>query len=130
MRKKYFKLLSLILIAAMIVIATVGCKDKKVTDTSEKSFTFVVCDAAGTETVFDLKSDKSTVGEALLAEGLIEGEDSQYGLYVKKVNGIEAVYEKDGTYWSFYIDGEYAMTGVDTTPIEDGKCYMFKVEGN
>lgn len=92
------------------------------------TFKFVVVDADGNETPFEITTEKATVGEALLDEGLIEGTDSAYGLYVTKVNGIEAVYETDGTYWAFYINGEYASTGVDSTNVEDGATYMFKVE--
>ena len=57
-----------------------------------------------------------------------EGEDGQYGLYVKTVNGITADYDVDGTYWAFYINGEYAMSGVDVTDIAAGSTYAFKVE--
>ena len=92
------------------------------------TFKFVVVDADGNETPFEITTEKATVGEALLDEGLIEGTDSAYGLYVTKVNGIEAVYETDGTYWAFYINGEYAMTGVDSTNVEEGATYSFKVE--
>ena len=94
----------------------------------DTQFTFKVVDGDGNEKVFNIKTDKTTVGEALLDLQLIEGEDGDYGLYVKKVNGIEADYEKDKTYWAFYIGGEYAMTGVDKTEIEDGAEYSFKVE--
>ena len=55
--------------------------------------------------------DRVPVLLALLALDLIAGEDSQYGLYVKTVNGITADYDTDGSYWAFYIDGEYAQTG-------------------
>lgn len=125
------RFLSLILIAAMIMIAATGCgaKDEVYTQSGTKAFTFEVVDKEGAQTTFNIKSDKEMVGEALQDEGLIEGEEGEYGLYVTKVNGIEARYENDGTYWSFYINGEYAMTGVDTTPIEDGATYAFKVEG-
>lgn len=99
-------------------------------ETSKVRFTFIVVDREGQETSFGIATDKETVGEALLDEKLIEGDEGAYGLYVKKVNGIEAVYENDGTYWSFYINGEYAMTGVDTTKVEEGATYTFKVEGN
>ena len=34
-------------------------------------------------------------------------------------------YNKDGMYWSFYINGEYAMTGVDATPVEADATYSF-----
>ena len=46
---------------------------------------------------------------------------------VRKVNGIVADYDVDKTYWSFFINGEMAMTGVDGTEIEDGAIYSFKV---
>ena len=72
---------------------------------------------------FTINTDKSTLGEALIEHSLIEGEASQYGLYVKKVNGILADYDIDGSYWGFYKDGEYMMTGVDGTEIADGEHY-------
>lgn len=90
-------------------------------------FTFTVVDGAGNETVFEIHTDKTVVGDALLELKLIEGETSQYGLYVKKVNGITADYDVDGTYWAFYINGEYAMSGVDTTEIKEGDSYAMKV---
>ena len=31
-------------------------------------------------------------------------------------------------YWSFYVGGEYALTGVDQTPVELGAQYMLKAE--
>ena len=125
-------ILSLILIAAMIMTFAAGCSSKNdIFQGSEtKNFTLTVTDKDGIDTSFDISSSKKTVGEALVDEGLIEGEESQYGLYVTKVNGTEAIYENDGTYWSFYINGEYAMTGVDVTDIEDGAEYGFKIEGD
>ena len=75
-----------------------------------------------------VKTDAVTVGEALLENGLIAGEDGDYGLYVKTVCGITADYDVDKTYWAFYINGEYAMSGVDKTDIADGAVYEFKIE--
>ena len=89
------------------------------------SFTFVVRDIDGSEKSYTVKTDAKTVGEALLAVDMIEGENGQYGLYVKKVDGITADYDVDATYWAFYINGEYAMSGVDTTDITAGATYMF-----
>ena len=39
------------------------------------------------------------------------------------VNGITADWDADQTYWAFYINGEYAMTGIDATEIVDGTTY-------
>ena len=76
---------------------------------------------------FTIKTDKKHLGDALTEHGLIEGEESTYGLYIKKVNGMRADYELDGYYWAFYENGEYATSGVDTTNIVAGASYAFKV---
>jgi len=73
---------------------------------------------------FTVKTDADTVGAALLEHKLIAGDQGDYGLYVKVVNGITADYDKDQTYWAFYVDGEYAMTGVDATAIDEGVTYQ------
>ena len=91
-------------------------------------FTFIVVDADGNETDFVINTDKESVGDALLEQNLIEGEEGDYGLYVKTVNGITADYDTDQTYWAFYVNGEYASTGVDSTPVNEGDTYEFKVE--
>lgn len=95
---------------------------------SKAEFTFIVVDKDGKETPFTIATDKTYVGEALIDEGLIEGEEGPYGLYVKTVNGQTLDYDTDGMYWSFYVDGEYGLTGVDMTEIVPGTTYMFKAE--
>lgn len=91
-------------------------------------FVFTVVDKDGNETNFEIHTDKEIVGDALLELELIAGDESEYGLYVKTVNGITADYDADQTYWAFYVNGEYATSGVDTTAIEEGTTYTFKVE--
>ena len=91
--------------------------------------TVVVEVAAGDRQVtFTVKTDKATVGDALLEHGLIDGEECQFGMYIKSVNGIVADYDVDGTYWAFYIDGEYAMSGVDGAEITEGAVYRLARE--
>ncbi len=94
----------------------------------KNSFTFIVVDADKNETTFKINTDKTIIGEALQELGLIAGDESEYGLYVKTVNGITADYDKDKTYWAFYIDGAYASTGVDSTEYKKDSVYSFKVE--
>ena len=143
-RKVTKKLLPLILCMVLIVataLFTTGCNGKEEVASSEKlyeegcelgegdiSFPFIVVEKDGTETEFLIHTDKEIVGEALLDVELIEGEDGDYGLYVKRVNGILADYDVDGTYWAFYVNDEYAMSGVDMTAIAEGEIYSFKVE--
>lgn len=73
--------------------------------------------------VFTIHTDEEILGDALLDLGLIDGEDSEYGLYVKVVNGMTADYDTTRTYWSFYQDGEYMMAGVDSTAIAGGERF-------
>ncbi len=130
----------LIAVAALFATGTIGgkkaslentaaiVKNGDVVGTGATAFPFVICDKDGNETTVTVKTDKKMVGEALLDEKIVEGEMGDYGLYVKKVNGIVADYDADQTYWAFYIDGQYAMTGIDMTEITQGSTYMMKVE--
>ena len=72
---------------------------------------------------FLMKTDKETLGEALLEHELISGEKGPYGLYVKTVNGILADYDETKSYWSLSKNGEYMQTGVSDTKIADGEIY-------
>ena len=119
------RMLPLVLVAVMALVA-VSCGEQ--VEEGEKTFTFEVVSLEGETATFTITTEHQKVGEALLEEELIVGEQGPYGLYVKTVNGITADYDVDGTYWAFYINGEYAMTGVDQTPVEDGATYAFKVE--
>lgn len=72
---------------------------------------------------FIINTDKTVLGDALSEVNVIEGEEGPYGVYIKKVNGISAVYETDGAYWSVSVDGQTAVTGVDSIGIADGGKY-------
>ena len=74
---------------------------------------------------FTIKTDKKTLGDALVEHGLLEGEEGPFGLYVKKVNGITADYDIDKSYWSLEKNGKALMIGVDSTEIADGEHYEF-----
>ena len=142
MKKKcIFKAFSLILCVVLIAVTAliaVGCQEKsskndetavsEVLGDGAVKFYFTVTDQDGKSEKFEINTDKEIVGDALQELGLISGEEGEYGLYVKIVNGIEADFNKDGTYWAFYINGNYAMSGIDSTKIEAGSTYTLKVE--
>lgn len=137
--KRTIKSIMALALALVFVFALVSCNTVEKTGlwesaTYRRDMTFgsgektvVVEVKAGEELVtFTVKTDKDTVGEALLEHGLIAGEEGAYGLYVKVVNGIVADYDVDKSYWAFYVNGEYAMTGVDTTKITQGETYRLE----
>ena len=99
----------------------------KDTTLGEGATTIVVEVAAeGKSVTFTINTDETTVGAALLEHKIIEGEDGQYGLYIKKANGILADYDVDKSYWAFYVNGEYATSGVDKTEITKDATYKLE----
>lgn len=113
-----------LLLALVMVFALTACGAKEEAPAADAvSFKVVVTDLDGNETAFEYSSNAASVGEALVAEGLIEGHETEYGLYIDTVNGITADWDNDQTYWAFYINGEYATTGIDGTEIVADTTY-------
>lgn len=80
--------------------------------------------AAGEKSVtLTVHTNEENLGAALTSNALVEGDQSEYGLYIKTVNGIRADYDLDGAYWAISKDGELTPTGADTTTISDGEHY-------
>ena len=113
-----------LLLALVMVFALTACGAKEEAPAADAvSFKVVVTDLDGKETTFEYSSNAASVGEALVTEGLIEGHETEYGLYIDTVNGITADWDADQTYWAFYINGEYATTGIDGTEIVADTTY-------
>lgn len=144
-RKKWLSFLLCIVLFAAAAWVTTGCGAKPAEDAppavseavaqdgdvlgeGETEFSLTVTDQDGNEIALTIRTDRTIVGEALQELGLLEGEEGPYGLYVKTVNGIRADYDTDKVYWAFYINGEYAVSGVDVTEIAEGDTYALKVE--
>lgn len=75
--------------------------------------------------VITVNTDEKYLEGALLNENIIAGDESEYGLYIKTVNGILADYDADQTYWAIYKDSEYMMEGAGVTEINTGDEYEF-----
>ena len=137
------RLLSLVLVFVLTAaLALTGCSGEPAETTEapepagqttvlgegSKTMDFTVTDREGNNHLYTIRTDAETVGQALLELELIEGEEGPYGLYIKSVLGQILDYDTDKMYWAFYVDGEYAMTGVDQTPVEHEGRYMLKAE--
>ena len=108
--------------------STAPAGDVTVLGEGSRVFDLSIVDKEGAEHLYEIHTDEEFVGFALIAHELIEGEEGPYGMYIKSVLGQVLDYEADGMYWSFYVNGEYAMTGVDLTPVIEGDSYMLKAE--
>lgn len=122
MNKKMIVVL-LALVVLVVALVAVYFATRPETNTNMKSFTLVVTHKDGTSKEMALKSDAEYLGVYLQEEEIIKGDMGQYGLYIKEVDGEKAVFEEDGAYWAFYVGEEYALQGIDLTPIEEGKTY-------
>ena len=138
---KVFKKISVLLLIAVIMVGFVACGAPEGADIElitvtngetigegETEFPLTITDEEGDQIAITVKTDKTTVGEALVELGLIAGEESDYGLYIKTVNGVLLDYDTDGKYWAFYENGTLASVGVDSTKITEGTIYEFKAE--
>lgn len=92
----------------------------EVRGTGAVSFCLTVTDLDGTQKEFVVKTDKKNVADALAEVGLVSGENSEYGLYIKVVNGITADYSVDGSYWSLLVNGEMSMVGASSVSVAEG----------
>lgn len=70
-----------------------------------------------------VKSDKDNLADMLIENKIVEGDTSEYGLYIKKVNGVTADYDADGAYWGLNKGGEPTAVGASAITIKDGEHY-------
>ena len=128
MKNKKIILAVVALVVLAAVLLGVWYTSRPQATQGEKSFTLTVVHSDGTAKEFTFTTDEEYVGAVLTAEGLLVGEEGPYGLYIHEVDGERAVYEESGAYWSFYVGEEYATTGIDLTPVEDGVAYKLAYE--
>ena len=123
MSKKKIVIAVIALVAVVAALFALWYFTRPETQAGQKNFTVTVVHADGSEKAFSYTTDKEFVGQVLVDEGLVEGTQEEYGLYMKVVDGEKAIYEENGAYWAFYEGEEYASLGVDKTPVTDGAAY-------
>ena len=124
--------LLLLLVVVLAALLLAGCStpapgSSAVSDVSskaavEKRFTLTVVHRDGSEKEFALTTEQQYLGAELQAAGLIEGEEGQYGLFIKTVDG-ETADDSKQEWWCLTKDGEMTETGIDTTPVTDGDTF-------
>ena len=113
-----------LLLALVLAVTLMACGGEKAPASTElKKFTVHVVHGDGTEKTFEYESSEENVGPVLTEAGLIKGNAGPYGLEITEVDGEEVIYERDKAYWAVYVGEEYALSGIDTTPITDGGVY-------
>ena len=122
-----------LIIAIIAVIAVIGLMlgvyfaTRPETQQGSKSITVVVVHEDGTEKTFEYRTDAEYLAEVLLAEELVTGSESEYGLTIESVDGVTADWN-DNVYWAIYIGDEAATTGASSIPVTNGGVYKLVYE--
>ena len=126
--QKKTKLISIIAVCVLIALV-VGAlllynANKPQAQTGDKNIVVTVVHKDESKKEFKINTSAETLRAACEEQKLIAGDESEYGLYVKTVDGETA---DDGAqeWWCLTKDGEMSMTGVDDTMIADGEQYEF-----
>ena len=96
--------------------------NKPAVQEGSKHLVVTVVHGDGTSRDFSIATDAEYLRGALEEQKLVEGTESEYGLYVTAVDG-ETADESLQQWWCFSKDGVMLATGVDTAPIADGEHY-------
>lgn len=119
------KSLILALVALIVVVgafAGVWLATRPEAQQGDKTITVTVVHKDAVEKDFEINTDAEMLRGALDQIELVQGEESEYGLFILTVDG----YTADSTaqeWWCVTKGGEDVYTGVESTPIYDGDQY-------
>lgn len=123
MKNRRMLVLVVALVVAVAVMLGISLSAKPETTQGAKSITVTVVHKDGTAKDFEYDTDEEYLGAVLLAEGLVEGEEGPYGLMISAVDGETADWNVDQSYWALFVGEEYATTGADAIPVNDGDVF-------
>ena len=126
MKNKKLILALFAFVAVACLLLGVWAENRPETTEGTKSYTVTVVHSDGAVKEFSYTTDEEYLADALVAEGLIAGDEGPYGLTVITVDGEDAVWDTDNAYWSLAINGEYATTGASETPVNDGDAFRLE----
>ena len=111
-------------IAVAVILGAVYYFTRPETSKGAKEVEITVVSKEGEKTEYQINTDAEYLQQAMdeaKEEGLTySGTDGDYGLMVDTVNGEKAVFEEDGAYWGFFVNGEYCNYGIAEQPVAAG----------
>ena len=125
MKKK--QIITIVVLALLVIAMGVGYVAMKGnTSKGAKEITVEIVNAEGESTVYELNTDAEYLAGALdeIEDLTYEAEDGPYGLVYSSFNGEKAVYDEDGAYWAFYLNGDYCSFGASEQPVTDGDAFQ------
>ncbi len=119
------KTLIIVLVLALVIgaMAFLWLSSQKEAVAGGKSITITVVHGDGSTKDFKVSTDEEYLGPVLLSEEIVVGEMGPYGLVISAVDGEEASWEVNQSYWALYEGEDYAVTGADGIVLTDGGVY-------
>ena len=122
MNKKSILLAIIAFVAVVALFVTVYFVTRPTGQEGEKTFTVTIVHSDGATVNKTITSTQAFLAPALRDNGIIGDEGISTGMY-NTVDGETANWDPDHAYWSIYIDGEYAMVGLNDISIQEGQVY-------
>ena len=122
-RNKKLLIIGFVILAVLVAaFAAIWVTTRPETNAGDKDIVVIVDYGNDTGDTFEISTDAEYLREAIEDVVGLEGDESEFGLYVKTVNGVTAD-ESQQQWWCLTKDGESLMTGVSETPIADGEQF-------
>lgn len=122
--KKTTKLIIALVVLAALIVGALALYNAYMPEgvAGEKHIDVQIVHSDGSTSAVAIDTQSENLRGALEQEGLVKGDESEYGLFVTEVDG-EAADMNNSEWWCFTKGGETLMTGVDDTMILDGDAY-------
>lgn len=117
MRGKKAWLPAAALVVAALLLLGLWYVNRPQGQAGDKTITVEVVHADESSREFTYQTSEEFLGPVLIEEGLVQGEEGTYGLFITTVDGETA---EGNQWWCITQDGQMVETGADTTPIADG----------
>ena len=115
-------LVAVILVISLVLVFFIF---KPNTNMGTKAITVNVIHSDNSVRTFKYKTDVEYLSDVVVSDGLVQGEQAEYGLWITTVDGEVADASKE-EWWGILVNGDLGQYGVDAQPIADGDIYEFK----
>lgn len=122
MKHKGTLIAAIALVLVCIVAGGLYLKFKPQAQQGDKEITILVIHGDQTEKEFQYRTDAEYLVEVLKENELVDGEEGEYGLFIKTVDG-ETADEGKQQWWCITKGGEQVNTSADQTPVADGEQF-------
>jgi len=124
MKNKKTLIAIIAVVAVLAILLGIYFATRPTATEGEKTFTLTVVHSEGSKE-FTISTDEEFLAQALIAEGIINDEGIETGMYFT-VDGETASWEENQSYWAVYVGDTYATEGLNTLVIEDGGIYKLE----